>query len=230
MAHADATIVDLPRMRERAPVFRDRTHAGETLAGMVEHLEFSDPIVLAIPAGGLPVASTMTEELGWPLDVAVVSKITLPWNTEAGYGAVAFDGTLRLNEAMIDRSGLSDDEVGAGIESTRRKVASRVARLREGWPALDLRARAAILVDDGLASGFTMRVAIEAVRKLDPGSITIATPTGPAHTVTALSHRVDSVYCANVRSGIRFAVADAYERWRDVGEEEAARLLWRIPS
>lgn len=229
MPDVAGSIIDLPRLRERAPVFRNRAHAGEVLAQMLEGTEFREPVLLAVPAGGVPVARAIAERLGWPLDVAVVSKITLPWNTEAGYGAVAFDGTLRLNEAMIDRAGLRDEEVQAGIERTRCKVASRVRQLRGGCAPLDLRRHAAILVDDGLASGFTMRVGIEAVRKLEPDSITLAIPTGPAHTVTYLARQVQALYCANVRSGPSFAVADAYERWHDVDEAQAARALGRLP-
>lgn len=125
--------------------------------------------------------------LGIAVDVAVVSKITLPWNSEAGYGALAFDGTLRLNDTLLAHAGLDQNEIAEGIEKTRRKIEQRVGRMRQGLGPLDIGDRTVILVDDGVASGFTMRVAVE-----------------------ALKHQ---------------GVADAYEHWSDVGEEEATRAV-----
>lgn len=179
-----------------------------------------DSLVLAIPAGGVPVAAVIGECLRLPVDFAVVSKITLPWNSEAGYGAVAFDGTLRLNEALLARMPLGKREIAAGIEQTRRKVERRTARLRAGLPPLDVGGRSLIVVDDGLASGFTMRVAVEALARQNPASIAIAVPTGHTGGMSDFSAAVEAIYCANVRSGRSFAVADAYEHWSDVDEEE----------
>ena len=111
----------------------------------------------------------MAEKTGLDFDVAVVSKITLPWNTEAGYGAVAFDGTVKLNKDMVRRVNLTSEDVKKGIEKTTAKVARRVKKLRDRQPFPDLGNRSAILVDDGLASGFTMRVAVAALRNAGAG-------------------------------------------------------------
>ena len=100
-------IFDIPEMRNRTGVFRDREHAGMKLSEMLEDYDDSDAIIFGIPAGGVPVAAPIARNLKIILDVAVVSKITLPWNTEIGYGAVAFDGTLELNEDMISQMGLT---------------------------------------------------------------------------------------------------------------------------
>lgn len=220
-----APLVDVPSLREGIRVFEDRTHAGRILAGMLRAFQDTGALVLAIPAGGVPVAAVIAEALQLPLEVAVVSKILLPWNTEVGYGAVAYEGTVRLNAHLINVAGLSEEAVKEGIDATSDKVARRMERLRGDHPLPELTARPVILVDDGLASGFTMRVAVEAVKGQGAEHVLIAVPTGHADTVKALVDIVHAVYCANIRSGRYFAVADAYARWSDVGEEEIMEIL-----
>ncbi len=215
----------LPELRGRTRVFRDRIHAGAVLADMLQDLRGTDALVLAVPAGGVPVAAELARRLDLPLDVAVVSKITLPWNTEAGYGAVAFDGTIRINEPLVARAGLTARQVEAGIEETLAKVERRVRTFRGTRPPPDLAGRPAVLVDDGLASGFTMATAVAALRKAGAGRLYVAVPTAHEEAVGRLAPGVDAVYVANLRSGPVFAVADAYRRWRDVTEEEARRIL-----
>jgi putative phosphoribosyl transferase len=150
-------VVDIPELRNEIYVYVDRTEAGGTLAGMLKMYKETDAVVLAVPAGGVPVGAVIAQDLSLTLDVLVVSKITLPWNTEAGYGAVAFDGTVRLNERLLPRLGLREDEIQHGIEQTRKKVARRFRNLRGDKPFPDLSKRPVIVVDDGLASGFTHR-------------------------------------------------------------------------
>jgi predicted phosphoribosyltransferase len=220
-----ANVLDLPDFRDQVGVFQSREHAGEILAGMLEVYSDSDAIVMAVPAGGVPVAKVLAEQLNLPLDIAVVSKITLPWNTEVGYGAVAFDGTVRLNNDLVARLGLSDEEIQQGIRKTSAKVARRVKNLRGEQALLDLSASEIILVDDGLASGFTMLVAVEALQKAGTNSITVAVPTGHQRSVGRIAGEVNALYCANMRGGYPFAVAAAYLRWSDVGEKEVVSLL-----
>jgi len=218
-------VVELPELRDRIAVFLDRDHGGEILAKMLKDHTGGDAIVMAIPAGGVPVAKVMAERLNLPLYPAVVSKITLPWNTEAGYGAVAFDGTVRLNDNLVARFGLTKEQIQEGIDKTSQKVAKRVKNLRGAgtWPGFS--GQHAILVDDGLASGFTMLVAIEAVKKTGIGSINVAVPTGHESSIVRIASEVDTLYCANIRGGFSFAVADAYVEWSDVSEGEVASLL-----
>jgi len=217
-------VIELPELRNRGHVFHDRAHAGEVLAGMLAEYRGSDALVLGIVAGGVPVAASLARTLGLALDVAVVSKVTLPWNTEMGYGAVAYDGTLRLNEDMIARMGLGPAEVEKGIARTREKVHDRLQRFRAGHPP-ELTGRVAIVVDDGLASGFTLLTAIAAVCNGKPSRLVVAVPTGHGESVQRVAGEVDALYCANVRTSLAFAVADAYEQWSDVSEDEALTLL-----
>ena len=223
--HSAKNIVDLVELRDRVNVFRDRTHAGKILAGMLDSYRNTDAIVLGIPAGGVPVAAALANHINLLLDVLVVSKITLPWNTEAGYGAVAFDGTVRLNEKLLPRLGLSEDEIQQGIEKTFSKVTHRVKSLRGERAFPDLSKQTVILVDDGLASGFTLLVGVEALRKARAGQIIVVVPTGHWDSVQMMAHQVEAVYCANIRQGWSFAVADAYERWSDVSDEEVVEVI-----
>jgi predicted phosphoribosyltransferase len=219
------TIIESSELRDRRYVFRDRAHAGAVLSDMLASYRDSDAIVVTIPAGGVPVGVAMARELTILLDVAVVSKITPPWNTEVGYGAVSFQGAVRLNEPLVARLDLTEEQIRDGIERTQTKVERRERELRGERPFPDVSRRPAILVDDGLASGFTMRVAVESLERLGATRILVAVPTGHDHAVETISREVEAVYCANVRGGYRFAVADAYQRWSDVGEEELQRYL-----
>ena len=218
-------IIDLPKLRGREHVFRDRSHAGEILADMLKPHCDPKSIVMAIPAGGIPVGSVVADKLKLSLDVAVVSKITLPWNTEAGYGAVAFDGTVRLNQALLQRLGLNKEEIQKGINRTTNKVSSRVVGLRGSCPFPDLKGRGVILVDDGVASGFTMKVAIEALQRVGAERVTVAVPTAHTESAQSVLKTADDVFCPNLRRGWQFAVASAYEKWSDVTEQEVIHIL-----
>ncbi|MEW6331803.1 MAG: phosphoribosyltransferase family protein [Pseudomonadota bacterium] len=218
-------VFDLPEMRNRGRVFRDRTQAGAVLAAMLADFRGTGTLILAIPAGGVPVAAEIAHQLGLALDQAVVSKITLPWNTESGYGAVAFDGTVRLNEDLVAGLGLPETVVQEGIARTKEKVARRVKQLCGSRRTPDLARRDVILVDDGLASGFTMHTAIDALHQLAADRIIVAVPTGHADAVTRIAALVDSLYCPNIRQGMSFAVADAYEEWTDVSEATVAGIM-----
>lgn len=213
-------IVDLPEYREQSYIFSSREEAGEILAQML-HGQVPDPaIVLAIPAGGVPVARTLAENLGLPWDMAVVKKINPPGNTEFGYGAVAFDGTILLNEEFLRGVSFPQEVIEDGIYLTRQKVRDRLKVLRGDHPFPKLKGKTVILVDDGLATGFTLLVAIRAVKKLGAKSILVALPTAHEESLRRILPEVQAIYCANIRSGMSFAVADAYQDWHDVPLEE----------
>lgn len=215
----------MPELRNKERVFTDRGDAGRVLADMLQEYQNSSALILAVPAGGVPVALNMSQELNLTMSVAVVSKITLPWNSEVGYGAVAFDGTVRLNDSLLAGLGLTREQIEEGVENTRRKVRRRVERFSRQLPLPGLRDRTVFLVDDGLASGFTLLTAVEAVKNAGVGSVNIATPTGHLESIQRICEQVDAIYCPNVRSGFFFAVASAYERWSDIGEEELFEMI-----
>ena len=216
---------DEPALRDRAPVFADRRAAGLRLARMLEDYRGSGALVAAIPAGGVPVAVEISTGLGLELDVFPVSKILLPWNTESGFGAVAFDGSVWVNELEALKLGLSPNAIEQSTAQARSKVERRMSLLRGDRPLPELKGRIVMVVDDGVAAGSTMRVAVAALRNLKAHKVIVAVPTGHRSTVSALTALSDDIYCANVRSGVTFAVADAYERWHDLSEAELSSLL-----
>ena len=218
-------IHELEHLRNRAHVFRDRIHAGCVLAEMLRDFGGTNALVFGIPAGGVPVAATLAKSLRLALDVAVVSKVTLPWNTEVGYGAVAFDGTVKINNALVRRVGLTEKQVAQGITATGAKVKRRCTELRGNHSFPNLAQRLVFLVDDGLASGFTMRVAIDALTHAGADTIAVAVPTAHSSAIEQLLAKVTTVCCPNVREGWSFAVADAYEHWSDVEESELVQYL-----
>jgi len=221
-------IVEESTYRDRELIFKDRLHAGELLAEKlrprVKNLQ-----ILAIPAGGVPVAYTVAKILGAPFDVMVVRKIQIPWNTEAGFGAVTWDGTVILNEPLVAQLGLSDEVVQQCVARTRQMVEVRLKRFRGERPLPDLRGRRVVLIDDGLASGFTMLAAVKSVKGQSPNEVTVAVPTASLGAVELLAPNVDRLVCLNIRGGSIFAVADAYRNWYDLTDEEVMKYL-RQPS
>ena len=226
-ARLPENVVEIPELRDCLSVFRDREHAGGILADMLARYEGARAILFAVPSGGVPVAAAMAVRLRLPLEAAVVSKITLPWNTEAGYGAIAFDGSALLNERILARIGLSKKQIEEGQRATREKVERRLVKFRGRRPLPDLAETTAILVDDGLASGFTMLAGIGALRRLGGRDIAVAVPTASAMAIELVAPAVETLYCANIRGGASFAVASAYRHWEDVDEEDAVMLFRR---
>ncbi|MDX9820235.1 MAG: phosphoribosyltransferase family protein [Desulfococcus multivorans] len=212
-------------LRGRVGVFENRIHAGILLGEMLAPYPLDNGIVLGIPAGGVPVGLAVADRLGLPFDVAVVSKITLPWDTEAGYGALAFDGTCQLNTALIAQLRLSEEQIAEGIRKTRSKVAGRSERFRGKRPFPEVKGRPVILVDDGLASGFTMKTALEALRNAGADTLIAAIPTAHDRAAADIADLTEGVFCVNIREGGRFAVAEAYRHWNDVSEDEVMDML-----
>jgi putative phosphoribosyl transferase len=216
---------ELRELRGRAGVFSDRAAAGSELARLLESYRASAALLLAIPSGGVPVAAEIASALALPLDAVPVSKVLLPWTTESGYGAVAFDGSVWIDRTAAESWGLMQAQIDAAVSEARAKVERRNHRLRRGRPLPDIAGRTVIVVDDGIAAGSTMRTAIAALRKHAPARIVVAVPTAHESALAAIERLAEEVCCANVRGGSRFAVADAYENWRDLEEDEVAAIL-----
>ncbi len=219
-------ILDNPQFRERRFVFSDRQDAGKKLGACIRsHLEYPDPVVVAIPAGGVPVGKEVALALGAPLELAIVRKIQIPGNTEAGFGAITWDGQVLINERLREALGLSQGDVDAAVALTRKNVQERIARFTSGRPFPDLAGKTTILVDDGLASGFTMLAAIQSIRTSGPARIIVAVPTASASSAERVAADVDLLICLNIRSSQRFAVAEAYEHWHDLDDKEVLREM-----
>jgi putative phosphoribosyl transferase len=209
------------------PAFKDREAAGRSVAGMLNKYKDGDALVLAIPAGGVPVAAAIASALSLELQVIPVSKVLFPWTTEGGFGAVAFDGTEWIDHAAVDTFGLKTEQIEKAIAEARAKVERRNARLRGNRSLPELGNSTVILVDDGIAAGSTMRTAITALRKRGAGRIVVAVPTAHSRSVEALRSLAEEIVCPDIRGGMRFAVADAYEEWRDLSDDEVEAILKR---
>lgn len=216
---------DIPRLRQKNGVFQDRRHAGLILSEMLHKWKNSEAMVFAVPSGGIPVALEVAGVLDLSLDVAVVSKILLPWNTEAGFGAVGFDGSVWINQDYVDYYRLDRTTIEQQTQSTLEKVVRRIFLFRGEQPWPDLQSRPVIVVDDGIAAGSTLRVAVQALHNIGAVEIIVAVPTAHEESLGPIIDKVDALYCANMRSGPQFSVAAAYRNWNDVVEAEGDKML-----
>lgn len=212
-------------LKGKKRVFADREEAGRTLASLLEGVADPKGLVLAIPAGGVPVACAVAGECRLPLDVLIVRKLQIPDNPEAGFGAIGPDGEVLLNERIVDDLRLSQKEIQAQVSETQRVLRSREKAFRSGRPQPELKDRQVILVDDGLASGYTMMAAVDYARHKEARQVIVAVPTASQRTIHFLLPAADVLVCSNVRGGPVFAVADAYEKWHDLGDDEVVALL-----
>ena len=214
-------------MRNQRQVFSDRDEAGRVLGRMLAEAcgDGVDTIVLGIPMGGVPVAVRVAEALQSPMDLVIVRKIQIPGNTEAGFGAMTQEGDVFLNEPLMARLNLSEHDVERQADRVRAQLDERNRALRGGSPFPQLSGKTVILVDDGLASGFTMKAAVYMVNKRGASKPVVAGPTAPRRTVDALAAAIDEIYCPNIREVSAFAVADAYENWFDLSETDVRGLL-----
>ena len=205
--------------------FADRSSGGRELAGRLAHLGGRDDVVvLGLPRGGVPVAYEVAHALNAPLDVLVVRKLGVPAQPELAFGAIATGGTEVLNRALIAEVGLSAAAIERVIRRELEVLRRRERALRAGRAPLELGGRIAVLVDDGLATGATMRAAIEAVRARGPARILATAPVGAAETLRALQHVADEVVCAFVPQRFR-AVGLHYADFRPTTDAEIRRLL-----
>ena len=221
-----AEIVDEPNFRNRIHVFDNRIHAGELLAQKLEDYQGKkDAYVLAIPAGGVQVAFIVAQRLTIPLDLAITRKLHVPWNKEAGFGAISWDGTMFLNEPLIASLRLTKDDIDRCLDEEKDVIRSRMNKFRGNKPFPDLKDKSVIIVDDGLASGFSMLTTLQTIERMGAKEKTVAVPTAPISAIDLIKSYADKVLCLNIRSGPIFAVAHAYKDWYDVEDEEVIDIL-----
>ena len=219
------TLVEDRSLRNQLYVFKDREDAGKLLARRLAPAVPPGAWVLAIPAGGVPVGLQIATVLHLPFDLMIVRKIQIPGNTEAGFGAIGPDGEVIFNEKLLRQLRLSDQEIGEQIEATRRVMVEREHLFRRGRPFPVIKDKPIILVDDGLASGFSMMQALRFAKKRDPKRIIVAVPTAPEQSINRILPFAEEVYCLNIRTHLSFAVAEAYENWYDLTDPEVISLL-----
>lgn len=214
-------------LRDKPYVFEDRNEAGRLLAEKLIEYKGSVSIVFAIPSGGVPIAVEIANGLDLPMDLIIVRKIQIPYNPEAGFGAMGPEGEIILNERLLNLLRLTEDEVKTQISKTKDVIKKRNQLFRKGRSFPQMEGKIAIVTDDGLASGYTMVAAIAFIKRKMPQKIIVAVPTGSDRTVGFILPEVDELVCLNVRSGFSFAVADAYKNWYDLIDEEVMDAIRR---
>jgi putative phosphoribosyl transferase len=201
-------------------VFADRRDAGRRLAAALSHLRDRHPFVLAIPRGGVVVGRVIADGLECPLDVVVPRKLRAPFNPELAIGAVAEDGAVFTEGETPAGSAYLEEE----MRLQRREIARRVAAYRGGRPLPSMDGRAAVVVDDGIATGATMIAALRAVRALTPAHLVAAVPVAPPDAITRLAREADEVVCLSAPEVFQ-AVGQFYEDFRQVEDDEVIALL-----
>lgn len=205
-------------------IFRDREEAGKSLADAIEGIPLGNPAVVALPRGGVPVAAEVAKRLHVPLDVLITRKIGAPQNPEYGIGAICENGTFWINESAADELRLSEFEIRNIIKKEGQEIRRRVQEYRGDHPFLDVRDRTVILVDDGLATGVTARVSIQALYEMGAERVILAAPVGAPDTARSLSQLADQVICLETPDGF-YSVGAWYENFEQTSDEEVVRLL-----
>jgi erythromycin esterase-like protein/predicted phosphoribosyltransferase len=211
-------------------LFRDRRDAGRFLAGLLEKYRGRpDALVLGLPRGGVPVAYEVATALGVPLDVFLVRKLGVPGREELAMGAIASGGVVVINDDVVRGLGIAPEVIQQVAEQEGRELLRREQAYREGRPFPEVAGQVVIVVDDGLATGSSMRAAIEALRKLGPARIVVAVPAAPESTCRELTALAEEVVCATTPSPF-FAVGNSYWDFTQTTDEEVRDLLRAAPG
>lgn len=206
-------------------MFRDRKDAGNRLAGKLKDYEdLNDVLVLALPRGGVVTGFEIARQLKAPLDVLIVRKIGFPGQPELAIGAVSETGTVVLNKSIISGYGVSEDYVQKEISRQKEEIARRVKLYRKGKGILELEGKTVILVDDGVATGATMKAAIETLRKEKLRKLVVALPVCPPETEKELKAMVDECICLETPRDF-MAVGSYYDDFRQTSDEEVVEML-----
>ncbi len=208
-------------------IYRDRADAGRRLAELlIEYADRQDVLVLALPRGGVPVAFEIAKDLSAPLDVFVVRKLGVPGQPELAMGAIASGGVRVLNRDVVRALRISEHTIESVAESERDELARRETVYRGERAPLEIEGRTIILVDDGLATGATMKAAVEAVREQHPKEVIVAVPTASPDVVAAFRRIADNVVCAATPTPFH-AVGASYERFDQTTDKEVQDYMAR---
>jgi predicted phosphoribosyltransferase len=214
---------DIPRENL---IFRDRREAGRLLAERLEGYQEGEPVVLTLPRGGVVVASEVARALGAPLGVVVARKLGAPGQPERAVGAIAPGGIRVLDEEVLSWLDIPEGELERIAARESREMERRMCLFRSGSPEADPKGKTVILVDDGIATGMTIRAAIEHIRQQEPGRLVLAVPVCSTRTAEALRPEVDELISLKTPPEL-WAIGYWYEDFEQVSDEEVVQLLKR---
>lgn len=211
-------------------MFENRHHAGQRLA--VELREYNDQpvVVLAVPNGGVPVALEVARALEAELDLVISRKIPSPLSPEAGIGAIADDGTIILNDEAVKRLGLSRQQIEYEVNKVRADIKQRSLLYKGDQPLVRVGGKTIIIIDDGLASGFTIMAAVQSVRRRRPKAIVVAIPVASAVALKQVEKVADRIVTCATGFMPKFYISDYYRYWHDLKDDEVIGYLrqWRM--
>jgi putative phosphoribosyl transferase len=212
------------------PYFENRYDAGRQLAKKLTEYAGKTTVVLGIPNGGVAVALQVALALNANFDLVISRKIPLPMRPEGGFGSITDDGTLILDEELIKKAGMTQKQIDLQINQVKASIRQRSVLYHTDHLPLAINGKTVIIVDDGLASGYTMRAAIESIKKRRPLKIIVAVPVAPAHAVKDVQRVADKVIACIVSNQSVFYVADYYNHWYDITDSEVLSCLkeWQI--
>lgn len=205
-------------------IFQSREDAGTQLGNALQKYNTKDTVVLGIPRGGVVIAAQVADALGAPLDVIIPRKLGAPHNPEVAIGAVTQDGTVITDEIMVRRLGLSDVQIDSLAGEVLQEIERRVQTYRNGKRGLNLKGKTVIVVDDGIATGFTVQAALQSVRSSGSKKLVLAVPVAPADTVGMLREKVDELVCLHAPE-IFYAVGQFYRDFDQTSDREVVELL-----
>ncbi len=209
-------------------IFKDRSDAGQFLAEkLVEYANRPDVVVLGLPRGGVPVAFEVARVLQAPLDLFVVRKLGAPGQPELAFGAIAGDGIRVLDLDVLSTIGLPPTTINEVIAREQRELDRCEHEYRDHFPPVEVKGRAVIVVDDGMATGSSMRAAVRALRQREPRQIVVAVPVGARQTCESFQHEADTIAVCAITPESFTAVGVWYADFRQVSEDEVRDLLKR---
>lgn len=209
--------------------YTDRAEAGRALADELRDLGLDDPVILAMPRGGVPIAREVAVALDAPLDVVVIRKVGAPGHEEYGIGAVGEGGVTLLDPVAVARLGAVEERIQQTVDREREELRRRVERYRGGRPGVEVEGREVVVVDDGVATGVSARAALQVLRERGASRIVLAVPVGSPRGLDDLAEEADDVVCPLRPPGFR-AVGQYYDDFHQVTDEEVVAILEEAPT
>jgi predicted phosphoribosyltransferase len=205
--------------------FADRAEAGRSLAPLLAARGFDRPVIFALPRGGVPVAPPIAKALGAPLDLLLVRKLGVPWQPELGFGALA-EGLEEplLNQDIIAHTGLTEDMIALVLAAEKQELARRALLYLKGRKRLDPKGRIAVLVDDGLATGFTARAALQALRQRGAARLILAVPVAAPESIATLKDVADEIIAVETED-FHGGISASYVDFHQIGDAEMLGML-----